>query len=384
MTADFDGPGGWNGLTRRQLMRRTAPVVLAAGSLPAFLAACGGSDDDAASTSSKDASATPAPIDGDLRFATYPAWIGEHEYANFAKKYPGTSVKEVATNTTSTNGRAYLIRQNPDDYDMMLLGLAAAPLLEAEPKLIADLNYDNIPNISNVPQKFRDDYPYGIPTDYGKIGFGYRKDLISERPKSWEEVWQIAPKYSGKVVFVNTMEDTFGNTLKMLGFSGNATEESEIQQGKDKLLEIKPHLQSFANNDVSKPMIKGTAVITMDYDYSIALAKAEEPNIEWVVPEEGLMAYLEGWVGISKSKELPTVEAFMNFHLDPVNYADFVNTTGTAYIVPKATEFVKKSIAEDPILAFDEKTVSLLEFEKFKGPEATKMWADAWSEVHAK
>jgi hypothetical protein len=73
----------------------------------------------------------------------------------------------------------------------------------------------------------------------------------------------------------------------------------------------------------------------------------------------------------------------MNFHLDPANYADFVNTTGTAYIVPKATAFVKKSIADDPILAFDEKTVSLLEFEKFKGAKATKLWSDAWSEVHA-
>jgi spermidine/putrescine-binding protein len=121
----------------------------------------------------------------------------------------------------------------------------------------------------------------------------------------------------------------------------------------------------------------------MDYDFDIALAKKQEPNIEWVVPEEGLMAYLEGWVGIATTKHLPAVQEFMNFHLDPVNYADFVNTTGTAYIEPAATKHVKPSIANDPILAFDETTVERLDFEEFKGAEATKLWADAWAEVHA-
>jgi spermidine/putrescine-binding protein len=265
----------------------------------------------------------------------------------------------------------------------MLLGLSAAPLLTAEPNLIAKLDPANIPNLQNIPEKFRQEYPYGIPTDYGKIGYAYRQDLIPERPTTWAEVWDLAPKYSGKVVLLDGEEDCMGNVLLMLGYSGNSTNPDEITAAKNKLLEIKPHLMAFLGTDVMKPLIKGTAVITMDYDFDIALAHQQDPNIVWVVPEEGLMAYLEGWVGIEKTELLPEVEAFMNFHLDPVNYADFVNTTGTAYIMPAATPHVKKSIATDPILAFEPTTVSRLEFEKFKGADATKLWADAWAEVHA-
>jgi spermidine/putrescine transport system substrate-binding protein len=361
-------------LTRRQFVMRGTQAALAAraaaGALPA-LAEAGLR------------AGQGAPISGTLKFATYPQWVGSHEYAGFHKLYPQAKVKEIATSTTSTNGRAILVRQNPDAYDFMLLGLSAGPILAAKPSLDAKLDYSHIPNIKYVPRKFRQQYPYGIPTDYGKIGLAYRKDLITERPTSWADFWRLAPKYSGKVIIEDTEEDVIGNTLIMLGYAANSIVPSELAKAKAKLLEIKPHLQAFLNTNISKPLIQGSAVMSMDYDFSIAAARAQEPNIVWVTPKEGLMAYLEGWAGIATSKNLRTVEAFMNYHLAPKNYADFVNTTDTAYIEAAATPYVKKSVASDPILAFDKQTVARLSFEKFKGADGTKRWAEVWAEVKA-
>jgi spermidine/putrescine transport system substrate-binding protein len=232
-------------LTRRQAIVRGTQAAAALAGLPAILAACGGGGGSASEGSSTAAGTTPSEeISGDLRFATYPEWIGKHEYAKFHDLHPEVTIKEVGTNTTSTNGRAFLIRQNPEDYDFMLLGLSAAPILQADPKLIADLDHDKIPNLELIPEKFRMRYPFGIPTDYGKIGFGYRKDLISERPTKWADVWELAPKYSGKIVLLDGLEDCFGNVLLMLGYSGNSKVPSEIDAAKNKLLEIKPFLEA--------------------------------------------------------------------------------------------------------------------------------------------
>ena len=89
------------------------------------------------------------------------------------------------------------------------------------------------------------------------------------------------------------------------------------------------------------------------------------------------MAYIEGWVGVKTSDQLDAVHAFMDFHLQPKQYADFVNSTGTAYLMPDASPFVKKEISENPILAFDDELFDRVTFEAFKG-ESLGAWTKAW------
>ena len=366
-------------LTRGRLLANGARGAAGLAGISALAAACGSSS---SSGSSATSSGTAAALSGTINLLTYADWIGAHEYANFAKENPGVKVHEVADTTSSTRGKVVLLRQNPGAYDMLLLGLAAVPDIEAAPSLVAPTTEAEVPNLKLIPAKFREQYTSGIPTDYGKIGFAYRNDLMSERPTTWAEVWQLAPKYSGKIIFLDVMEDCMGNTLIMLGHDGNSKVESEIDAARDKLLEIKPHLQALTYSDVAKPLVQGTAVLAMDWDFDIANARRKQKNITWVSPEEGMMAYLEGWTALNDSKHLPEVYAFMNFHLEPKNYADFVNTTGTAYLEPAATKLIDKKISTDPILSIDPATVSRLTFEKTKG-EATELWTTAWDEVHA-
>jgi spermidine/putrescine-binding protein len=91
------------------------------------------------------------------------------------------------------------------------------------------------------------------------------------------------------------------------------------------------------------------------------------------------VAYLEGWVAVKGTPEIDVVEAFMNFHLDPKQYADFVNTTGTAYVMPAATPYIMKSISKNPILIPDEAILAKVEFERFLG-QGTATWAKYWDE----
>lgn len=376
-------------LTRRQLIARGGSAAFAVGGLAA-LAGCGSSSSSsstaassAGTTSSAASAGNGGPMTGTLNYFTVPEWIGAHEYANFAKQYPGLTIKEIAYTGSSTRGLAVIVRENPSAYDFLgAVGLAAIPTLLASPSLIQTPDWSNVPNIKYIPQRFRDEYPWGCPTDYGKVGFAYRQDLISERPTSWADVWSLAPKYSGKFVFLDEMEDCMGNTLKMLGYSGNSKVPAQIDAAKNKLIEIKPHLQALLDENVAQPLVKGTASLVMDWDFDVALAQEQNKNIVWVTPTEGLMAYLEGQLMTAGTKHRDAVEAFLNFNLALVNYADFVNTTGTAYLEPAVTPMIKKSISGNPILAFTPAILAKVEFEKDKG-SATGLWTTAWSEFKA-
>ena len=357
------------GLSRRTLLRRAAAGALALPGGAALLDAFTGS-----------ALAAGDAGTAQILLNNYPGWIGKSELAAFAKKYPGDSVKMV-TNATSSVAEV-ILQYKTGNFDVLLSDTTDAGQADAA-GLIAKLDWSKIPNISKVSANFRKAYPWGIPTDYGKVGIAYRPDIVGEKITSWHDVWRLAPKFSGKVVFINLERDCLGSTLKYLGYSSNTSDEKQIQAAKDAIVKIKPHLQAFLNTNVGNGLINGSTVIAMDWDYDVALLKQKQPKIEWVAPKEGMHAYLEGFSVPKSTKNMDVVETFLNFALDPKQYADFVNTTGTAYTLPQATPFIKKSIATSSILKPSPAVLKRVEFDHYLGAKGTAAFAQAWQEVKA-
>ena len=365
-------------LSRRQLLTHSTRFALGLPTAAWLVAACGNGGGGGGASVSATPSA-PLQLSGTMVFENYAGWIGKHEVENFEALHPDVNIKETSDVHGSPAASIQLIKNNPDLYDMSLNDLAfvAQALLIGD--IIEELDFDRIPNIKYVNQSFRDAFSHGIPTDYGKTGIAYRKDIVSETIMSWSDLWDLAPKYSGQIVFFNFDNTVIGSALKYLGYSGNSHDEGELEQAKQALLQIKPHLQGLIDYGVGTRLVKGTAAIGMDYDADVALAQQREPNIEWVIPEEGLMAYLEGWVAVKDSPQLDIVYEFMNFHLDPKNYADFVNSTYSAYVEDDATPLIDPEIADNPILKFDEATLAKVEYEEFKS-DAAPLWAQVWDE----
>lgn len=371
-------------LSRRELLALGARLGISVPTVAALLAACGNGSStapgggSASESGSGSGSSSPAAVTGDMVLLNYVGWIGENEVDAFEAAYPGTNVKQAPDSSSSIGGKVQIIKNNSTQYDATLgdESFVEQALLA---DIIEDVDFANIPNIENVSQNFRDAYPHGIPTDYGKVGIAYRKDLVSETITGWADLWALAPKYSGRLMMIDLDRDTMGAAMKYLGYSGNSTNLDEIAKARDALIEIKPHLLALKYYNVAAPLVSGSAVMALAWDFDVAINQQQEPNIEWVFPEEGTVAYLEGWVAVKGTPNKALVEAFMNWHLDPEQYADFVNTTGTAYVSPASTPYIKKSISKNPILFPDEATLAEVEFELFLG-EATADWSKAWDE----
>ena len=366
-------------LPRRRLSRRellAGGARLSAGASAAWLlSACGGGGAGAPAPSGSGAPAKPT---GTAVLTTYPGWIGKHEISSFEQAYPGASVKDVSASSGSTGSEVLFFKQNAGQYDFSLEDQSGVGQLVAG-GILQEPDWSKIPNIKNVDDPFRKAYSHGTPTDYGKVGIGYRTDLVKQPITSWADVWNMAPQYSGQIIFLNLDRDCMGSALKYLGYSGNTTNPAEIEKCKQALIEIKPHLQNITGVGVSRALVKGTAAIAMDWDYDIALAKEQEPRIDWVIPDEGVVAYLEGYVLIKGGQHLDAATAFMNFNLEPQQYADFVNTTGTAYVSSTATPDIDPSIAKNPILFPTPAVLAKVEYENYLG-EALALWSKAWDE----
>jgi len=361
-------------------MRRAA-ALSAVATLPGVLAACGDDDDDDSSSNNSGSAARPK-VEGTIALLTYPEWIGDKEVEWFEAKYPKANVKEVADTASGAAQTVALLSRSKGDYDIVLGGKTTGMQLEAA-GLIEPFDPARAPQVENMPQTVREELTLGVPGDIGKTGFAYRKDLISERPTSWAEFWDLTKKYDGKTTLFKYDVDVTGAALIYSGHDVNATDQAAIDDAKAALLDIKPHLRALLETDLSKPLLEGTAFLAMDYDYDIAAASRENPDIVWVTPEEGLPAYIEGWLPLKDSENLDTVYAFLNEHMRPKTYANYINTIGASYLMPAAEPYIKEEIKGNPALRFDEEEFNRIEFVQFLGAEPAAARARMWEEFLA-
>lgn len=366
------------GISRRELLRRGALAGVGVAGL-GTLAGCGSSS--SSSSSGSAAAQSSGPITGNIEFLNYPQWIGPNEIKDFQRLHPGVSIKQNnSAFTQSVSGTAVIVAQNPKQFDMLLADLPVIGQLSAG-GFIADLDFARIPNLSLVEPSIRKLYTRGVPTDFGKMGIGYRKDLVKTPPKTWADLWHMAPQYKGKIVAYNLDRDMFGPALRYLGYSVNTKSTAELEKAKQALIELKASIKAFKSVDIATELVHGTAAIAMTNDYDVALVQTQSNQIGWVLPADGTSAYLEGWVGVKQSQHIPVVEAFANFHLEPKNYASFVNATGTSYVEPKVRALVNKAIANSSTIgSFG---LDKVEFEQYLGPATTQLISKLWEQVQA-
>jgi len=359
-------------MRRRELLARAAQMGIALPALSALGAACG------TSSSSSSPPSSSGPPKGTAVLLNYQGWMGKHTVADFETAYPGAGIKQASLGSISSGAVVPQIKANMSTYDAAL-GDQAVTGQGVAADIIQPLDWSKIPNIKNVDEKFRSAYTHGIPTDYGKTGIGYRTDLVSDPINSWADLWNLAPKYSGKIVFTDLDRDCIGSALKYKGYSVNTTDQKQLDQALQALIDIKPHLQALKSYNIGQGLAQGSYAIAMDWDYDVALAQQDNPHIKWVLPSEGASAYLEGFFAVKDTPQIEVLEAFFNFFLEPKQYADFVNTTGTAYVSNAATPYINKTISGNPALIVDPATLAQVEFENYLG-EATAAYNKLWDQ----
>lgn len=365
-------------LSRRQFLQRGAAIAAVpalGGGLAALLAACGESDNEGASPT-----ATAAPT-GTAVLLNFPGWIGATELADFSKRYPGAKIKMSTNLPSSVAGVVQLVKNNPGAYDIALGDPAFVGQAKAAGVYLAP-DWARIPNIDKVDQRFRTAYPDAVPTDWGMDVLAYRKDIVKEPVTSWADFWALAPKYSGQIVVEDLDRPTIAMALKYRGFSGNTTSEDELDQARDALIELKPHLQAITSVGAAKGLAKGTIAMAQCINYEAGIAQAENENVEWLIPEEGSFGYVEGFVPLRESQVLDVVYAFLDFHLEPEVYAGFVNATGSAWVSAAAEPYIKKGILDNPALKPTPEQLDKVEWTRFIG-EATELYSRVWQEFKA-
>ena len=266
----------------------------------------------------------------------------------------------------------------PSDYTIQRM-------IEAD--LLAELNYDNIPNIKYIgndylqsAEAFDPGNKYAVPYCWGTVGILYNKTMVDEPIDSWSAIFD--EKYKNNILMINSVRDAMGIALKYLGYSLNSTDRDELEEATNLLKEQKPLVQSYVVDQVRDKMIGNNAAIGIIYSGEAIYTRRENPDLEYVVPKEGSNIWIDGWVIPKNSENKENAEKFINFLCRPdialLNF-DYItySTPNTA-----ARDLIEDEDIRNSTIAFpDSATISNCETFKYLGDAMTAYYDDKWREV---
>lgn len=259
-----------------------------------------------------------------------------------------------------------------------------------ENDLLAEINFDNVPNIKNIgdvymeqSRQFDPHNKYSVPYLWGTVGILYNKTMVDEPIDSWSVLWD--EKYKDSILMQDSVRDAFGVALKYLGYSLNSTDLDELTAAQKLLIEQKPLVQAYVVDQVRDKMIGNEAAIGVIYSGEAIYTQLENPNLEYVIPKEGSNIWIDSLVIPKNAKHKENAEAFINFVCRPeiakMNF-DFIT-----YSIPNEGG---RALIEEPELrnskiAFpDAKELERCETFKFLGDENDAVYNKLWREVKSR
>ena len=359
----------------------------------ALLSGCGASGNTGASGT--DSAASGSTDGGELYVYNWGEYIDEDVISQFEEETGITVVYDLF----ETNEEMYpVIEAGAVNYDVVCPSDYMIQKMR-ENDLLAELNFDNIPNIDQIDpaymemsQAFDPENKYSVPYCWGTVGILYNTRLLEElgvpAPTKWADLWD--ERLSGEILMQDSVRDAFMVALKKDGYSMNSESKDELEQAKQELIDQKPLVQAYVIDQVRDKMIGGEAAVGVIYSGEMLYIQDEvanlglDYNLEYVIPEEGTNLWLDSWVIPKNAKNKENAEKWIDFMCRPeIAKANFEYIT---YPTPNkgAFELLDEDMQNNKAVFPDIDSIKNAEVLKYLGDDVDEIYNEAWKEVKSK
>ena len=253
-----------------------------------------------------------------------------------------------------TNESMYaLISAGAADYDVIIPSDYMIGKMANE-GLLAELNFDNIPNFKYIDPQFRNmsydpENKYTVPYLWGTVCIFYNKTMVDEADldQGWDLLWN--EKYSGNILMFDNQRDAFAIALKKLGYSMNTTNKAELDEAAAELKKQKPLLQGYVMDQIYDKMGNDEAALGPYYAGDASIMATENENIGFLIPEEGTNKFVDAMCIPKSSEHKAEAEEYINFMCR--TEIALANAGFVCYATPhtEAKKLLNPEISENPI-----------------------------------
>ena len=368
-------------------MRKNMIALFGVAAAAAFaLGGCGKAD-----TAQESSTAAPGS-GGELYVYNWGEYIDEDVITQFEEETGIT----VVYDPFETNEEMYpVIEAGAVTYDVVCPSdYMIQKMLEND--LLAEINFENVPNVDQIDptymemsRAFDPENKYSVPYCWGTVGILYNTKRLEELgvkpPTKWADLWNEDLK--GEILMQDSVRDAFMVALKKDGFSMNTTDEKELQQAKQALIDQKPLVQAYVIDQVRDKMIGGEAAVGVIYSGEMLYIQEEVANLgldytlTYVLPEEGTNLWLDSWVIPKNAANKENAEKWIDFLCRPeIAKANFEYIT---YPTPNkgAFELLDEEMQNNHAVFPEREALWNSEVFSYLGDETDAVYNNLWKEV---
>lgn len=186
--------------------------------------------------------------------------------------------------------------------------------------MLLKINTNDLPNYKYIADEYKNMYYdpdncYSVPFNVGMVGLIYNKTMVDETPTSWTALWD--EKYAGKILMIDNPRDAFAIPQKILGYSLNSTDEKELSDVAQMLIEQKPLLQGYVMDEIYNKMESGEAAMVPYYVGDFISMQQINPDLDFIYPEEGVNIFVDAICVPKCAQNYEAAMLYINFLLDP-------------------------------------------------------------------
>ena len=191
----------------------------------------------------------------------------------------------------------------------------------ADQGLLAELDLSLVPNAANLDPNQMDAYydpgnVYSLPYQYSTTGFAYDATAFDTPPTSWSVIYDQNP-LCGQSSLLEDQREVIGSALAYLGYDWNETDPAAHEQALDLILEARDCVSGFDSANYIGNLASGEVLAAMSWGFAAGIAYLDNPNIRYIIPDEGGIIWQDGMVVPADAPDPYTAHVFMNYMLEP-------------------------------------------------------------------
>jgi spermidine/putrescine transport system substrate-binding protein len=322
-------------MSRRKLLGLGGTAALAA-----FLAACGGGDDDGDATAPSDGGETggsDTAATGGENTGGGGGDSGANSFSLFTwAEYDDPAVLEDFGNIEITifNSNEEAIQKlvsagGNGGYDVMCPTGVYIPQLVGE-GLLEELDLTRIPNFANIEAAYTNQAwdpgnKHSVCKDWGSTGWIYDTSIVTREITTWADFIDVAMnEASGSVSILDTAPNLTGMYFWANGMDWNTTDAAELKSCEDFLVdEFASHIKAF-DSYPGINLTQGNYALSMVWNgdarqglISVTEAGGDPAQYKWAVGAPQTELWMDNWCILKGAANLDAAYNFLNYILDP-------------------------------------------------------------------
>ncbi|MGY5106970.1 ABC transporter substrate-binding protein, partial [Streptomyces sp. 900105245] len=202
------------------------------------------------------------------------------------------------------------------------------------------------------------------------------------------DLW--AKDLAGRVTLLSGLDESFallmqGNGVDITKWTG--ADFDKVCDQVEKLVKAK-HIRRFTGNDYIKDLSSGDVLACQAYSGDIIQLQADNPDIEFVVPEEGAELWAESLMIPNLADHKANAERLIDHYYQPEVAAELAAWVNYVCPVPAARDVLASSkdketaeLAEDPLIFPDDRMRSRLAIARDIRPAERTEFSKRWNRI---